>query len=513
VAVAVAGLLWRLSVALSAPWYWDEGYMAELAGALSTLSRAHVGGLWEDGFSPLSTSFLAPLSAAPFASAPWWSAMTGVRLWAVFLDCLALGALVALVRPSVHPRRALLAAACYALLPFAAEFGGRAFYHHFAVVLMLAALALGRGLFSGEKTPPVTAASLCAGLAAGTCYWLWWLPATWILLLAWKRPRGWILGLLWTALPPVALMAWNIWPDPAGAWWSIRGLMRLSGGGPSGPGATVAAFWTTFRALPFLGLGLVGLCWAAFREKGPWPWFLVCLVCAIVEPVRQRGGLSVNLPYPFMLAAPLAALGAAVLAEAALRLGSWRGGLAAAAVLALFLRPVNLTWLDTMSFAPGPVEGLKAFLQKDARPGDLVCGMPHFDWLLRPSLRVCDPFDMVASEGRSAGLYVAGAPATRFAYRCGLDDVRYAVVSRVHLLGIFRFDGVALTFLEMERAGWRLVFDNRTFKVYENPKFGVKPAPSTRILQEPDYYRRARDQAVLAGRPDLERFAEARLGL
>ncbi|MGH7441458.1 MAG: hypothetical protein ACREKE_02165, partial [bacterium] len=73
-AIVLLGLAWRIHVALTAPWYWDEGYVAELAHALGSFARPHVGGLWEDGFLPLSTSVLAPLSAMPFACAPWWSA-------------------------------------------------------------------------------------------------------------------------------------------------------------------------------------------------------------------------------------------------------------------------------------------------------------------------------------------------------------------------------------------------------------------------------------------------------
>jgi hypothetical protein len=438
--------------------------------------------------------------------------MAEVRLWAVCLDCSALFVLVLVVRPAVHPRRALLTAVCYAFLPFAVEFGGRAFYHHFAVVLMLATFALGQTLFLRDKLPAFRSASLCAGLAVASCYWLWWLPATWLALLAWKRPQGWIWGLIWTVLPPALVLAINIFPDPRGALWSVNGLLRLSGNGPAGGHAFFVSARTTFAALPFLGFGLFGLAWAAIQKKGPWPWFLLCMACAVVEPIRQRGGLGVSLPYPFMLAAPLAALGTAVLVESLLTLGSWRGVPAAAAVLALFLRPVDLSWLRTMSVDPGRAEELRSFLAKDAKPGDLVCGMPHINWLLRPSLRVCEPFDLVAAEDRASGLYLAGAPSTRFAYPCRMDDVRYAVVSRVHLLGFFRFDGVALSFLEMERAGWRLVFDDKAFKVYENPLFGVPPDPAVRILQAPDFYRRARDQAGLAHRPDLEKFAEARLG-
>ena len=146
-----------------------------------------------------------------------------------------------------------------------------------------------------------------------------------------------------------------------------------------------------------------------------------------------------------------------------------------------------------------------------ARPGDLVCGLPNFDWTLRPELRDCEPSDIVAAEGGEAGFFVAGAPASRFAYPCRLEDVRYVVTSRVHLLGLFRFPGVALLFLRMERGGWPLVYDGRTFKVYENPRFGARPDPSVRILRDPQMEHLAWMQAVRARRPNLAAFAAARL--
>src|SRR5665213_3071740 len=306
--------------------------------------------------------------------------------------------------------------------------------------------------------------------------------------------------------------ALNFWPDPSGTWWSVGGILTLSHeGGAHDLPSLMAALKSLFTTLPFFLPGLVGLSWAAVREKGPWPWLLFCLLCAILEPIRQRGAFGVGIPYPFMLAAPLASLGTALLLDAAIKLGPWRGGLSAAATLCLFLWPVDFSWLRSISLAPKPVDELTAYLDKNARPGDLVCGMPQFNWRLRPLLRDCDPLDMVAYQGKGNGIYPPGAAATRFAYPCGLENVRYAIVCRIHLMGVFRLNGVALTFLEMERAGWRQVFDDKTFKVYENPLFGAKPDPTVCILQVPEYYRRAGAQAVSDGRRDLALFAQERL--
>ena len=509
-AIVALGLAWRVAVALRAPCYWDEGYMAELAHALGRLGRAQVGGLWEDGFFPLSTSMLAPLSAAPLANAPWWPAITGVRLWAVLWEGLSMALLARLAYRSKSAWLALATAACYAGLSFAAEHGGRGFYHHLAIPFVLATLLLGQDLFEPARPVRVAWVSLSAGLAVAACYWLWWLPLSWALLLAWKRPKGWMGGLLWVALPLAAAMALNLWPDVAGGLWSVRCMLATSSvGGPHGAAALAKALAADLWALPFLAVGLLGLGLACWREGGRWGWFLACLACAVLEPVRQRGNIS-GMPYPFMLAAPLAALGAAYLAVAAARKVSWPAWGALLLVLFVYFKPVDLAWMRLWSFEPAPVAELKAFLTQAARPGDLVCGLPEFNWALRPEFRVCEPFDVGAAEGRVSGFFLAGAPDSRFAEPCGLASVRYAVMSRVQMLGAFRFEGMALTFLEMERQGWPLVHDNGTFKVFENPAYGARADPATRLLLAPEYYQVAADQALRAGRPDLAAFARSR---
>ncbi|MGH7442505.1 MAG: hypothetical protein ACREKE_07530, partial [bacterium] len=427
-------------------------------------------------------------------------------------DMLALALLVVLAWPTARPRLTLLTATCYALLPFAAEFGGRAFYHHFSVVLMLATLVLGKGLFGEPHSVRIVPTSLCAGLACAACYWLWWLPLSWAVLLAWKRPRGWIKGLFWTVVPPLAALALNVLPDPQGAWWSIRGMLRAGAAGVGGGAAGwLSAVKTDFAILPFLGIGLLGLAWAAFTRRGPWVWFLFCLACAILEPMRQRGAGSVDIPYPYQLAAPLAALGAAALADKLLAARSRAGLCLAIAALALFFLPVNLDLINRLGFNPTSVSDLKDFLDTHSKPGDLVCGLPAFNWDLRPRLRVCDPYDLTAAEGRPTNFYPAGIPAHRFAFPCGPDAIRYAVTTTMHLYFIFRSENVALSFLELEQAGWPLVFSSPSFRVYENPRFGLKPDPTVRILQTPAAYELARGQAIGARLPDLAALAEKRL--
>jgi hypothetical protein len=510
--IGILGLGWRLFVVLNAPWYWDEGYVAELARCLGALHRPQLGALWQDGFFPLSTSILAPLSAAPFAALPWCSAMTGARLWALGLDALALGLVAALAWKRASPRRVLMAAASYALLPFAAEHGGRAFYHHLAVLFVLLTLAYGQSVFDSEdpRSGANVKASLFAGLALATCYWLWWLPLSWAAVLVAKRPAGWARALPWMALAPALAFAINVSPDVQGALWSIHSLLRTSSaGGPHSFGAWGQALGSDFSVLPFLAVGLAGLGWAAWREGGRWKWFLACMVFATLEPIRQRGDIAL-MPYPFIPAAPLAALGAAYLADSALGLRrAWGAALALSCAL-LFFKPLNLDWMRQWSSPPEKVAELKGFLEQKGRHGDLVCGLPNFNWALRPDFQVCEPFDVGAAEGRASGFYLPGAPPSRFAAPCRIQDIRFAVLTRINLLGLYKSEGVALSFLQMERQGWPLVFDDKTFKVYENPRFGIRPDPASRIIQDPFFYQVAWRQAQEAGLPDLCAFAVAR---
>jgi hypothetical protein len=509
--LAAAGLAWRLSVALGAPWFWDEGYVVEIVRGLAHFSRPQAGGFWQDGFFPLTTSLLAPLSAMPLAVFPFWSPMTGARVWAVLLEGAALLLLARLARKEERPALALAAVAAYAFLPFAVEHGGRAFYHHLGAALMLAALALGQRIFDEDARGSWVAASLCAGLAAASCYWLWWLPLSWGVLLAARRPAGWLGALPWAALPLPAALALNFWPDAEGARWSLRCMAMVShAGGPRSLEALGGTLAANFGALPFLALGLLGLGVAAAREGGRWGWFLFCLGAAIGEPIRQRGDLS-DMPYPFIMAAPLAALGAGYLAA-----WGWPGGARArwalaALVLAVFLRPVKLERMRVWSFYPAEVGGLQAFLEADSRPGDLACGLPHFNWALKPRLRVCEPSELAAAEGRAASCYLEGAPPSRFDGPARLEDLRYAVVSRLHLLWLFRMPGITLSFLDMERRGWPLVYDSPVFKVYENPRFGRRADPQVRILKAGRYYALAQAEALRRGDKGLERFAAARL--
>ena len=510
-AVLALGLGLRLTVAARAPWFWDEGYMVEAAQSLAHGQRPQVSGLWEDGFFPLSTSLLAPLSAAPLlALAPGPDAMAAARVWAVLLEGLVLVLLARLGSRLGGPMLGLAASGIYALMPYAVEHGGRCFYHHLAVVFLVAALTDGLDLFGEARPARLVRASLWSGLAAAGAYWLWWLPLLWGALLLWKRPLGWGKALACATAAPLAVLVLNLAPDPLGAWWSIRSLLSASAAGtPKGMEACLHATAADLAGLPFLAAGLLGMGAAAWQRKGAWVWLATLTALLVLEPIRQRGDIS-GISYPFQMAAPLAALGAAWLALEALRQRAWPARICGVLVLALALWPVKMAWMRMLSFDPKPVGELAAYFDAHARPGDGVCGMPEFNWRLGPRVRVCDPFAVGAAEQRAAGFYLAGAPASRLAWPCLLKNVRYAVLSRIDVLSAFRTVGVPLTFLEVERQGWPKVFDNGTFRVYENPAFGAAPNYGQTLLSAPEFYRYAATDAARAGRPDDEAYALAR---
>jgi hypothetical protein len=507
--ILLVAVLLRIQVALRAPWYWDEGYVVELAQSLAQGGRPQVGALWHDGFFPLSTSWLAPWSAVPFLHLPG-GPMLGVRVWAVLWEAVCVLLLFLVGRRWASERVGLVAAALYAVLPFAMEHGGRAFYHHLASAFLLLGILLGQRAWEEGRPRTVVAAGLAQGLAVATCYWLWWLPLTWLLGLAWRQRRWLVLGCLVSAILPLSVLAVNFLPDPAGARWSMQSLLQTAqAGAPQGLLALLRALAGDLKVLSFLILGLAGLLWAAWREPRRWAWPALVLALAILEPARQRG-LIVGMPYPFQLAAPLAALGLALPITALReRAQAWSWGLAVLLGLA-WLRPHPVATMQAWSVEPSRVAELQAFFATRLQSGGLVCGLPSFNWALKPEMEVCEPFEVGAYEGRASGFYAPGAPGSRFVRPCGLDQVRYAVMTRQHFLGAVRFEGVALSFLEMERELWPLVFDSPAFKVYENPLFGSRVDLHADLLRDAENYVIAAGQAERAGRPDAERYALSR---
>jgi hypothetical protein len=492
----------RLYVALMAPYYWDEGYLVELARSLAH-GRGQIGALWQDGFFPLSTSFLAPFSAVPFAQAP--DPMLGVRLWALGWELLCVLLLYRLGRRLGGSALGLLAALAYAVQPFAVAFGGRAFYHHPAVAFVLLGLLLGLRALEEGKPRWIIGASLALGAATAACYWLWWLPLSWLALVLLRQRRSLPWALIFSALMPLLALALNVAPDPAGARWSIASLLQATVAGAPHGWSLIRGLGSDLFTLSFLSLGLAGLVWAARRRAQTWAWPGLILALAILEPVRQRGAVAA-MAYPYQVAAAIASLGVAWMVLELWESRSLGSRVLAAALALLWLRPIPQGTLLAWSADPERVEELAAFFQ--SRPdGGLICGLPGYNWALQPGHPTCDPNDVGLGEGRRSGSYLPGAPASRLARPCAVADLRYAVVSRDHVLGLFKAGSAALSFLEMEREGWPLVFQNPAFKVYENPRFGAAAKPGTVILGGAPFYAAAAAEAQALGRVGDARFA------
>jgi len=263
----------RFSVALRAPWFWDEGYVVEAAQSLSHAQRAQVSGLWEDGFFPLSTSILAPLTAAP-----WWRGAGQGRA----AGCAGLGLAAAGSGDLVVG----LVGLAFGRARFGIWRGGHlrghvlqrgpwwpAFYHHLAVAFLLAALLEGLALFQEPrpKAGTLARASLWSGLAVAVAYWLWWLPVTWAALLLWKRPQGWAKALPWLALAPACVLGLALArtrPAPPGACAVCLGPAMFP---RRRTGGVLESHRADLMACPFwpwpVGSGL-----AARLKRGAWLW-------------------------------------------------------------------------------------------------------------------------------------------------------------------------------------------------------------------------------------------------
>ncbi len=242
--------------------------------------------------------------------------MLAARIWAVLLQGLALLLLAYVGLRLGGPVLGLAAAAVYAGMSFSVAHGGRAFYHHLAVVFLLASLLDGLTLFDEAPRPALPGPGLAVERVDGGRGLLAVVrPPCMAGLLLWKRPQGWAKALPWVALAPVAVLLAAVLPDPAGAAWSLRSLAWTSGlAAPKGWAFFTAAF-ADLKGLPFLVAGLLA-CWPRpWRQRGAWAWLALLTVLATLEPIRQRGDIS-GISYPFQLAAPLAALGTGWLAVA-----------------------------------------------------------------------------------------------------------------------------------------------------------------------------------------------------
>lgn len=508
----LCGLALRLRAALQLGWYTDEGYVATLLQEFKNGGFPRLGGRWQDGFLPLSCSYLIPISQFAFAWIKGLNAMAAARLWGLVLEGLAIWLLALIGEASGSRRLGLIAAALYALAPFGIEFGGRAFYHHLGVVLSLFAYwSYCRWLQNPEASRMRRIAVRAAG-AWASCYWIWWLPLGLGLAVSWKkREIPWRALLAGTTIF-LGILALNFLPDPGATTRDFLSLCQLGGGdGPKSLSQFLQALFSCLSSLPFLWAGLLAglynLRWGSTSRSLRVLPFLFLSV-GTFDPVRQRGDLS-SMPYPLMLVLPWACLCGAQFFESLWQKSSlWPRALAFPLLVAL-LWPINFGWLHLQSLDPQKSSELCQYLDSRGKNDELVVGLPNFDWLLDGKLRNCEVAELSLWGGddlRPGHPQVEG----NFAYPCRLSDARFLVLCRLHVLSWFYYPGVAYCVLEAEKEGWPKVWDDGDFRVYENPRFGAQAQPGIRILQGKDFYLLAASTAEAKGELELQRYALSR---
>jgi hypothetical protein len=519
--LAVLGLGLRIWRACSADWYWDEGYLAELALDLGRLQRPHSGALWFNGVLPITSSWLAPLSAAPFT---WFfpkNALLAVRLWAAVLGAVSVVLLGLAGQRLGGWKLGLPAAALFSVGPFPVAFGGLGLYHHLSCALALASLWTALPPLPDEQAPPDWVPWLLAGLSAASCYWLWWLPLALCLRPAAARLWDWIprLALGFGPLALVLFLSLGLGNNDAQAMWkgmlsynyTARYLADLSKFPSFYPVPWKAAFGPFcdemgkfLASFPAAWLGLSGLVLLGRRRA----WIWAGPVLGLADLIRQRG-CPVGCPYDFIPLLPWIclglALGAGRLASALPRL-RWPGWVLAAALLV----PCHLAWMERLFMAPPMARNLQAFLRTQHCEQDTVVAEPNVEWRLRQVCRPVEFSQTAAARGWSAGLLPAHLSKSAFAYDPSLEKARFLVTSPEDFDVEFGAPHVALEALVAEYEGWPKVFENPRFRVYANPRFGGGRDPATRILGDPILYRQTAADAQALGHADWAAFALAR---
>jgi hypothetical protein len=478
----------RVKRALWAPWYWDEGYLTEWAMDLAAGQAGHAGALWQNGLLPLTTSLLAPLSAAPFIKLLPVEALLAVRIWAAVLSGISALLLGLIGRRLERPGTGLFAAALFAAAPLPLALGALGIYHHLACALVLAAYWL--WLRDGKEA---WAPYALAGLALAACYWLLWLPLGLVLAAGWSRRTQ----VRWLALglPSLLAAAWTF-SHGAELAWAMAKVLR----GYEAPGFGFKTVSLSIKGFPLAWTGLLGLLLLPRGKRWPAWAFL-----GLLDAVRQRGDLSGS-PYVLTPLMPWACLGLALVIQRCWERSRALGALVCAGGV-IVAGVGSFEWIQRLSVPPEMGRELATYIAGHAEPDDTVLATPSVDWLLRRSVRPVELAQAGSRSGLPSGFIPAACPPEAFAYDPSLEHARYFVVSRVHFDGLFLDEIQALTAFQAESEGWPLERQNAWFKVYANPRFGAKKDPKVRILHDPVFYVKAAKGAARAGRHDLEALA------
>jgi hypothetical protein len=495
--LALAAALLRAWQGLHAAWYWDEGYMGQIAMDLGHGHRPQAGALWEDGFFPLSASWLAPLSAAPFTRLPGLDPLAACRLWAALLGGLGAWLLGRVGSALAGPRLGLAAAAAYALSPVCIGLGALGIYHALGMALALAAVLLRLSAEASERR--LHTALLLGGLAWASCYWLWWLPlGLGLSVLRLERRWAWV-ALAWGAAPLALVLSLQVGLGGEAAWRSAVGLFRVSGGR-----FDLHSLPPLLLGQPLAALGLLGLL--------QWPqapfWLRVAVTLGLADLLRQRGDLDAN-AYVLSPLLPWLCLGLCALAWRGLR-ARWAGALLAVLALAWSLGYAQQRSFNALRLPAAEGRAIQAWLQEHSQPGDLILSLPPLDAGLRPRLRSTEPAQIMAAAGITVGHLRGDLPEGAWAARPHLEEVRYLVSTWIEHQALYSYHDQALPALRAEQEGWPLVWQGARTGIYANPRFGPRPDPRNRILFFRSLYLRAAEDAEALGLKALAAFARQR---
>jgi hypothetical protein len=496
--IILAGVALRLWRAWHAAWYWDEGYLTEISGDLARGLRPRSGALWFNGLLPLTTSWLAPLSAAPFHWLVPGPGLWAVRVWACTLESVSLLAVARIGWALGGPVAGLGAAAVLALGPLPVTLGSLGLYHHLGSALALLAWVAALEPQPPDGRGPRWGPYLLAGLAVLACYWLWWVPLG---LLFWRprsRPLAWPWRLLLLGGPLALQGAWLL-----GRGGPDAGAMMGSLASFSAPWGGLGVLLVSARAYP---LAWGGLALMALLPRGQrWAWVAWL---GLADAVRQRGDLEGS-PYVLLVLLPWASVGVGL---GLAWLGRRSRGLALVALpLVLIAAGIGSTeWIGRLSVAPPLGRNLANFLRAQGLGSETVVTTPNVAWALRGLCRPVELSQAAAARGWGGGFLPAHLSPAAFAYDPSLEKARYLVLCQADFDSLFLDGRQALEALVAEREGWPLAFKNPAFVVYEDPRFGAHRDPGVRILHDPVFYWRAAAWAQREGRPQWVAFARAR---
>jgi hypothetical protein len=338
------------------------------------------------------------------------------------------------------------------------------------------------------------------------------------LALAWpKERRSWIgAGLLCMALPVGLGLGVGYAIQPGGLVYDLRTLTTIAVGSSSlwlrcfGP---CLSFYRVARAFPPFMLGLFGLGWLLWqdwraRKLSALGAAAVALLLGGIEVFRQRQNLE-TYSYPLILALPAFCLGLGVVLEAVVRRGvedPFRGTLGLLAGLALFIPQPDFHWMEGSSAPPALARDLLAKAKAELKAGDLVLGQAALNWGLPVEVRACQWEDLALAQGEATAFFTLPTPKERFRYLPRLEDARWLIVSPYSYGFTFGQASMRALGLRAEQLGFRPVWNNAAFAIFERPPQPGKAAPG-HLLAYAHLYDQAAFEALRRGDLSSARFA------